>query len=388
MIPKLPEHVAMITDNQQLSAFTARMHKAPYLAVDTEFQRERTYYPQLCLVQIAGLNEIGLIDALAIDDLGALAGLLGASGPLKVFHAADQDIEVLYQVLETVPAPLVDTQIAAALTGIGDQISYARLVETLTGTVLPKAHTRTDWTRRPLPEQVLAYAADDVRYLAAIHPLLEAKLQALGRTAWAESEYATLTAPVRLAHDPASAWRRVHAWRQLEPAQQQTLAALAQWREQQAMHANRPRKWIMADDTLVALARRQPATMAALDDVRSLASKTAARHGAGLLATIARATEQPAVALAPDSEPLTGDQKKICKIARRALTICARNADIPAPMLARRKELEQLVSGERDLKMLHGWRAEAGGQAILDVVEGRRQISGNGDDARLIEVPS
>jgi len=388
MIPKLPEHVAMITANNQLADFATRIHNAPQLAVDTEFQRERTYYPKLCLVQIAGGNEIGLIDVLAIDDLAPLAALISEQGPTKVFHAAGQDIEVLYQTLGYVPAPIADTQIAAALTGLGDQVSYAHLVTALTGVELPKAHTRTDWTQRPLSTQVLDYAADDVRYLAAIYRMLQERLQIRGRAAWAAAEYRALTAPARLAPDPAAAWQRVRAWRQLDPAQQQILAALAQWREQQAMHADRPRKWIMADDTLIALAQRQPVTMAALGKVKSLPAKTVARHGSDLLAVIAAAANHPAMPLAADAPVLTTTQKKIYKSARQALTICARDSDIPAPMLARRRELEQLVSGERDLKMLRGWRAEVAGRTILDVVEGRRQIHGHGDAAQLIAVPS
>lgn len=388
MIPKPPGHVATITDNQDLAAFAARMQQAPWLAVDTEFKRERTYYPELCLVQIASAAEIGLIDMLAVGDADPLAGLMGAQRPLKVFHAADQDIEVLHQGLGTAPAPLFDTQVAAALTGMDDQTGYARLVEQLTGTRLPKAHTRTDWTQRPLSDQELAYAADDVRYLAVVYPVLRDRLLALDRLAWAEAECAALADPARLSPAPECAWQRVRAWRQLEPRGQQVLAALARWREQQAMRANRPRKWIVSDEALMALAQQRPDTRQALDGIKPLAAKTARRHGAELLAAISRGAQQPAVPLAPDSGPLSDTQKKTFKAARRALAVCARDTGIPAPMLAKRRELEQLAAGMRDLPVLHGWRAEAAGHAIVDVIEGRRRIAGSGESAQLVEDPA
>lgn len=385
MIPKPPEHVATIADNAQLAAFAARMHKAPWLAVDTEFKRERTYYPELCLVQIAGQNEIGLIDMLAVSDLGPLTDLIGTAGPLKVFHAADQDIEVLHQTLDTIPAPVFDTQIAAALAGLGDQIGYAGLVEALTGTALAKAHTRTDWSKRPLSQQEMAYAADDVRYLAIIYPMLRDRLQSLGRMHWAEADSTALADAEHLAIQPHNAWQRVKAWRRLEPAEQQVLAALSQWREEQAMHDNRPRKWILSDDALVALAQSKPDNHQTLENIKSLPSKTARRHGAALLATIGLAAQYPATPLAPAGEPLDDAQKKCFKKARRALAICARVSGIPAPTLAKRKELEQLVAGQRDLPMLKGWRAEVAGETIVEVVEGRMHIDGKDESARLVE---
>lgn len=384
MIPKPPQHVATIADDSALAAFVARMHQAPWLAVDTEFRRERTYYPELCLVQIAGNDEIGLIDVLALDSLEPLAALMSERGPLKVFHAADQDVEVLYQTLDTIPAPLFDTQIAAALSGHGDQLGYARLVEQLTDTTLPKAHTRTDWTRRPLSQQVLAYAADDVRYLAVIYPLLRARLERLGRLAWVQADCAALTVPARLTPPPGTAWQRLRGWQHLLPAQQQALAALATWREQQAMHADRPRKWILSDDAIFTLARQQPRDQAALNQVKAVPTKTAKRHGDALLAALAEAAQHPAEPLANNAEPLDDAQKRLCKQARQALAICARDSDVPAPVLARRKDLEQLVLGERDLAMLRGWRADVAGQAIMDVVDGRRRVVGKGDDAHLV----
>src|SRR5699024_715332 len=300
MIPEPPQQVAIIVDDEQLAAFVERMCAAPWITVDTEFQRERTYYPQLSLLQIADAQEIGLIDMLAIDDTTPLKMLVSDSGPLKVFHAADQDIEVLYQTLAVMPAPLFDTQIAAALSGLGDQIGYAGLVQELTGVKLAKAHTRTNWLRRPLPAQVLTYAADDVRWLAVCYPLLQQQLHARGRLAWVQADSQTLTAAQQQHSAPANAWQRVRAWHHLEPRAQQVLAELADWRERTAMQADRPRKWILPDDALLEIARTQPQSQQQLEAIRALAPKTARRHGAALLDCVVRGGQRPAQPLAPD----------------------------------------------------------------------------------------
>src|SRR5699024_4595044 len=329
-----------------------------WIVVDTEFLRESSYYPQLCLLQIASASEIGLIDMLAVDASDALKRLMTNPTVLKVFHAADQDLEVLAYRLGVAPAPVFDTQIAAALSGLGAQIGYAGLIEQLLAVHLPKTQTRTDWSRRPLPDKALAYAADDVRYLAVAYPLLRQNLQQRQRLAWVEADSAALAANVQQTPATADAWQRIRSWHRCTPPEQQVLAALAQWREQTAIDANRPRKWILGDDALLALARRQPATLAELADVRGLPRKIAQRHGTALLAAIADGCQQPAKALAATPQPLTEPQKRAYKKARNALNACARQADIPAPLLATRKDLEQLVRGTRDVRTLQGWRAD------------------------------
>lgn len=385
MIPKPPQAVAMIADDHALAVFAQRLAAQEWIVVDTEFMRERSYYPELCLLQIASAGEIGLIDVLAIADAQPLTDLMTAPALLKVFHAADQDLEVLQHYLGTVPAPVFDTQVAAALTGLGDQISYARLVEALTDTHLPKAHTRTDWSRRPLTQQELAYAADDVRYLAVAYPLLRQRLESLHRLTWAQADSAALVATAQRPAEPASAWQRLRAWHQLEPAQQQALATLAQWREEQAMQANRPRKWILADDALFALANKQPASGEQLARIKQLPAKTRKRYGAALLAAIAKSRTHAAEPLATAPEPMTDVDRKTFKKARQALAICARESGIPAPTLARRRDLEEMVAGGRAVSALQGWRAQVAGHAIVDVIEGRRRIIGSSDNAHLTE---
>lgn len=374
----------MICDSDQLAAFTAGLQHSDWVAVDTEFLRERTYYPKLCLVQIASDTEVGLIDTLAIDDLEPLARLLDNSAITKVFHAADQDLEVLQYRLGVLPAPVLDTQIAAALTGMGDQIGYGHMIETVTGIRLAKDQTRTDWSQRPLSRQAQAYAADDVRYLASAFPVLRAQLKTLGRHDWAHADSDTLVDKARQPVDASKAWRRIRAWRKLNPGQQQVLAALAQWREIEAMRANRPRRWILSDDALLTLSRQRPDSEASLASLKEVPRKIAQRHGAALLHAIQEGVQRPATPLAADPGPMTDEQKQKTKTARQVLSLRAKQTGIPAPTLAKRRELEQIARGERDVGVLYGWRAEVVGHAIVAVIEGQRHIVGSGDSAQII----
>lgn len=370
MIPEPPQHVVMIADSEALAACARRLAAAPWLVVDTEFLRERTYYAQLCLVQIASADEIALLDTLAIDDLQPLAALMANPDVIKVFHAADQDIEVLQQALGAAPEPVFDTQIAAALAGMDGQISYARMIEDLLDTHLAKTQTRTDWSRRPLSTQALEYAADDVRYLAVAYPMLRDRLCALDRLSWVEADSQALAATASQPVEPGAAWRRLKSWHRLQPAQQQVLAALAEWRENEAMQANRPRKWVLSDDALLALARQQPVAADQLDTIQGVPPKTAKRHGTALLAAIHRGRQRQATPLAAAPQILTDAQKHTLKQTRKQLAAQAQQHDIPAPMLATRKDLEQLVLGQRDVRTLQGWRAAVAGDALLALIDG------------------
>jgi len=369
MIPKPPEHVATITDATVLAAFCDRMLARDWIAVDTEFLRESTYYPKLCLVQIADLEEIGLIDVLAIDDLSALAELLINPRVCKVFHSAEQDLEVLSQRFGPVPAPLFDTQLAAALVGQDDQMGYARLISALLGVDLPKGHTRTDWTKRPLPDGALDYAADDVRYLAVAYEVLRAKLTELGRENWLEDDMIVLATPERFTVDTTRAWRRLKQWHRLDGAGQQVLAQLADWREREAMASDRPRKWILADDAVYDIARRRPRTRADLEAIHSIAPKTAARHGQALLDCVVAADVSGNEPLAPTPQPPTAAEKSLIKTGMDILAERAGTLDIAAASIASRKEIAAIVAGDRDTRLLTGWRAQAAGNDVLAAIK-------------------
>jgi len=372
MIPKPPEHVATINDAATLAAFCERMKARDWIAVDTEFLRESTYYPKLCLVQIADLEEIALIDVLAIDDLSALAELLADTRVRKVFHSAEQDLEVLSQRFGAMPAPLFDTQLAAVLVGQDDQMGYARLISALLGVDLPKDHTRTDWSKRPLPDGALEYAADDVRYLAVAFEAIRGELAELSRADWLDDDMIALADPSRFQVDTDRAWRRLKQWHRLDAPAQQTLAQLAAWREREAMASDRPRKWILADDALYDIARRRPRAVAELEAIRSIAAKTVARHGAALIDCVIAADAHGNAPLAPTPQPPTAAEKTLIKAGMDCLAERAAALNIAASAIGSRKEIAAIVDGHTDTRLLSGWRGQAAGDYVLATIENAR----------------
>lgn len=376
MIPKAPDRVVTIDDDAALKEFVSGLASRDWIAVDTEFLRERTYYPKLCLVQIADADHIGLIDVLALSDLGPLAELLNATDVCKVFHSAEQDLEVLYQTFGELPAPIFDTQVAAPLLGFDDQMGYARLIDALLNTKLAKGHTRTDWSKRPLPEGALEYAADDVRYLAVAYQVLRVALSAAGRLDWLAGDFERMAEADRFRVDPNASWRRIKAWNRLTPAAQQVLAELADWRERAAMAADRPRRWILADTALIAIAENQPARDIELADTPDLPAKTLERHGNELLACVARGLARPAVVLDANAGPPDEATRRRIKTGMRALTRAAEAADIPPAAVASRADIAAIVAGQRDGRLLRGWRAEVAGHAVVAAIESAQADAG------------
>ena len=251
------------------------------LAVDTEFVREKTYYPVLCLIQIASPQQCVCIDPLAINDLSPLAALLLNSDTTKVFHAARQDLEILQLSRGEIPTPVFDTQTAATLLGLGDQLGYANLVKHFLNVQLSKGHARTDWERRPLSNEQLEYAADDVRYLIKMYPLIVQRLSDLGRLDWLDEDFAELTRPQLYQNEPQQQWQRVSGVQKLKGVQLAVLQQLAAWREQQAQQQNKPRKWILSDDILLVLAMQTPNKTEQLERVRGINSTLLQRQGQG-----------------------------------------------------------------------------------------------------------
>jgi ribonuclease D len=353
-----------IDNDRKLADFCRPLNQCDWIGIDTEFLREKTYYAKLCLVQIASEDRIACIDPLAIDDLGPLADLLVDPGIVKVLHAARQDIEVLFQALTVLPRPIFDTQLAANLCGLGDQLGYAALTETVTGRRLAKAHTRADWSLRPIDPDALAYAADDVRYLGALHDYLAPRLDASGRQAWLEADMALLADAKLYLPDPDAAWRRVRGQNQLtDPNARGALRALAAWRERRAVRKDRPRRWIMADDTLVELAGRLPRSAGELTGITRIGGLLKAGCGEDLLAAVASRMEHPLPPTAGATP--TVEERAIARQLGQKLRERAAQLDISPALLANRKQLEQLVQGERDLPVLGGWRREVVGDALL-----------------------
>lgn len=386
----IPRHDLRYVDTAPaLREACAQLANQPYLAVDTEFVREKTYYPILCLIQIASHEHIVCIDPLSIRDLSPLAELLLHEQTIKVFHAARQDLEILYQTFGSVPAPVFDTQIAATLLGLGDQLSYANLVKHILQEQLSKGHARTDWERRPLANEQLEYAADDVRYLVAMYPLLVQSLTELGRLRWLDEDFAGLTAPALYANEPEQQWQRVSGVQKLKPAQLAILQQLAAWREQQAQQTNKPRKWILSDDILIAITMQSPHKLEQLERIRGINTNLIERHGKTLLEMIARAKTLPKsewpslvrrIQLNPNQEALLDALSAIVKLQ-------AATHGINSTALTSRHDLELLVSGNLDVPLLHGWRHGLAGKQVEDFLHGQTRLLADQQHVLSLESP-
>lgn len=363
----------LVNTPDALGDLTRRLAALEWVALDTEFLREETYYPQLCLLQLGWPGGVVCVDPLAGLDPTPLFDALMRPDLLKVLHASRQDLEMLSHLCGRVPAPVFDTQIAAPLLGMPEQMGYAALVERRLGIQLDKAHTRADWSRRPLPPAWLEYAADDVRHLAAIFPALRTEIAERGRLAWLAPEFDRLADAAAYQVDPIEAWRRLKGTERLNPRQRGALAALAEWRERTAQSADRPRGWILKDESLIDIARALPADREALAGIRGLPERTLGRHGEALLAAVAAGRSLPgSQGVAPRRAPLTGAQEALIDAAMAVVRLAAERADINPSLLASRKQLELWLSGETDGDdLLQGWRAAILRSPLTALREGR-----------------
>lgn len=350
----------MIEHDEGLAALCARLARREWLALDTEFLREKTYYPALCLVQIATADEIACVDALAIRDWTPFLEVLRAPGVTKIVHAARQDQEMFFHLAGTVAAPVFDTQVAAALCGHDEQIGYAALVEKLLGVRLDKAHTRTDWSRRPLTPEQIVYAEEDVRYLHDLFPMLKTRLGELGRFDWMLEDCTRLADPSLYRIDPADAWRRVKGAGSLSSHSNGALRVLAEWREQEAMRRDLPRAWVLKDETLVEIARRRPATLAAFAGIPGMSEKAVDRWGNAMIAIIGRAPAGEA----SNNRPPTDVERARLKSLSVALDRIAEGLQIGRTVLATRRDLEALAAGNENVPVMRGWRREVVGEPL------------------------
>ena len=352
-----------------LDALCATLKGQPWIAVDTEFMRERTYYPELCLVQVATEQVVACIDPLPLPSLEPLLRVLLDPATVKVFHAARQDLEIFFNLSGKVPAPVFDTQVVARFLGHPDQSGYGAVVQAVLGVTLDKSHARTDWMRRPLSQAALEYAADDVRHLRHLYKKLETELAARGRAGWAEPELKALTDEKLYRPDPENAWQRVRGIQRLKPKSAALVKHLAAWRERTAIAENRPRQWILKDEAMIDVAKQLPADLAALASIRGVGDGLAKRHGTELLKMLAADTGS-----APERDrtapPLSTRQDALVDALTAIVRLKAAEGQVSAASLANRSELERLVRGERELEVLKDWRLKLAGQALLEFVAG------------------
>ena len=357
----------MIDTADALTAFAASVASAPALALDTEFMREKTYRADLCLLQIADANSAVCVDPLAVPDFGALAPVLASAACVKVMHAARQDLEVLLPAVGLV-RPVFDTQIAAGLAGFPAQIGYAELAKRLLGVELDKAHTRTDWARRPLSADQQEYALDDVRHLLAIRASLLETLAAKGRLGWLDEELAGLDNADALRVAPEDAWKKVKGLPSLDEGRQRLAQNLAAWRERRADERNRPRGWILDDVSLREIVLRLPRSLEALAALPEMQESIVRKCGDDLLALVRDAgIPEPPPPLPrrerPDPEMLA-TVKRLAEIAATA----AAELGIGPEVLATRRELERVAAGRQDVSLLRGWRKNVIGERLLSAL--------------------
>lgn len=353
-----------LSDRDSLAALAARLDSAPFVALDTEFMRERTYRAQLCLLQLATPEQAWCVDPLAAATLDELVPVLGRSRVPKILHAARQDLEVLWPVFGAI-APVFDTQVAAALAGMPAQIGYSDLVRRILGFELEKAETRTDWSKRPLSEAQLRYAIDDVTYLGALREALMQQLEQLGRLGWLEEELHDLAREDKLFIDPEKAVERLRWSAELDPHRARLAQRLAAWRERRAMDKDRPRSWILDDSALRTLVMRAPRTALELDCIEELAPGFRERSGSAILEIIASA--QLPAQLPPPGQRARPDPQFQARVKNLSGMVQRKAAELQlAPeLLSTRRELESIARGETSADVLKGWRREVIGTELL-----------------------
>jgi ribonuclease D len=380
-----------ITSTAELADFCARLEGQTFVAVDTEFMRETTYWPKLCLIQAAAPGGIeATIDPLAEGlDLSPFLDVMRDRAVLKVFHAARQDVEIFHN-LGAIPSPLFDTQIAGMAAGFGEQIAYDALVRKILKIDLDKSHRFTDWARRPLSEAQLTYAIADVTHLAALYPILLSRLEKAGRLSWVTEEMAAMTDPALYDVDPENAWRRLrprkHAVKYLA-----VFRAVAAWRERTAQQRDQPRGRILKDEAIDELAAQAPTAVEALNQLRSVPKGFGgSRYGPELIEAIGEALKDPegyAPKIERDTTPVSPAAGAVVELLKVLLKARAEDAGVASKLIATVADLEKIASDDRaDSSALKGWRREAFGEDALKLKRGELALVLDGTRVRVVPV--
>lgn len=360
--------IVHVTTDSQLPSALDLLARGNYLALDTEFLRESTYYAKLCLVQLGNEHACVVVDVLALSSLVPLMEFILDRSRIKIFHAARQDLEVLTQaqtIHPQVPGPLFDTQIAAGLIGLPAQIGYGDLLARRLDIHLKKGLARTDWSRRPLSQEQLDYAADDVRYLGPLYLQLKSALEQLDRYIWLEEETAALENLALYRTLPEEAWQRLKGASQLQPDQRAVLKQLATWRETRAIQSDKPRGWILSDEALRNICERLPFTLDQLAQTRDLPAGVVRKQGEALLAIINTAQQQTDhEAPANDFRPTNQQQSQVSKLMQLVRSTADR-ISVSAELLATRRDIEQLVYFNKQETLRQGWRKNVIGEALI-----------------------
>ena len=378
----------LITETPVLADLCTRLAAEAYVTVDTEFMRERTYWPELCVVQLAGAGDVAVIDTLAPGlDLAPLGRLLADAHVTKVFHAARQDVEIFLQLFGAVPVPLFDTQVAAMVAGFGDQVGYEGLVAGLAGGQIDKAHRFSDWSARPLSPAQLAYAAADVTYLRTVYERLSARLEREGRLPWVAEEMAVLAEPATYRPDPDTMWERLRP-RTNNRRMLGALRAAAAWREREAQRINIPRQRLVRDESLLEIAATAPGTAEALGRIRGVTRGFAeGAAGVSLLAAIAESAALPESALPEARAVREGARPSPALVALLKVLLAekAETHDVAPKLLASSDDIDRLAGeDDPDVPALHGWRRIVFGEDAQALKQGHIALGVEGKRVKLI----
>lgn len=367
-----------VRDTDGLKELVSKLKGSEFVAFDTEFMREKTYYARLCLIQIGNESISAIVDPLEIDDLSPLGELMFDPGIVKVMHAGQQDMEILYGMFQRVPAPVFDTQVAATLAGFPQQVGYGALVQELAGVTLDKSDTYTDWAKRPLSANQIEYALNDVRYLPTIYGELKQRLEAAGRIEWLKPDFDKLQSESSYKVEPDQAWRRLKRLTSLSRPQLGILQKITEWRELEAQRRDIPRRWVLGDESLVEIARRAPRTSEQLSAVRGVGDKLGKGSYGSLLAAV-----EAGLALREEDLPrlerksrLRNDTEGAVDLMAALVRVRATQHDVAVPLLASRSELDRLAAGERDgSPLLEGWRRTIVGDELIRLLDGEVALS-------------
>jgi ribonuclease D len=384
-LPPVP--MDLITTTQELTEVCARMARHPFVTVDTEFLRETTYYPLLCVAQLASPSEAVVVDALAPGiDLGPLFALMTDENVVKVFHAARQDIEIVWIMAKKIPHPIFDSQVAAMVLGYGESISYDALVQRITGDQLDKSHRFTDWTRRPLSDAQVSYALSDVTHLRTVYLKLAADLAKRERTSWVEAEMGVLTSPETYRMDPDRAWERLKS-RVRKPKELAVLIEIAAWREREAQTRDVPRSRVLKDDVVGDIAVQAPTTVERLGHLRSLPKGfERSRWGEAMVEAVQRGLERDPKTLPRfDRFRPAPNGAATVELLKVLLRMTAESHGVAAKVIATVDELDRIAADdEADVPALKGWRRELFGDKALALKHGQLALAV--DKGRVVTV--
>ena len=369
----------LITRNEELAAVCARLSEAPFIAIDTEFMREQTFWPKLCLIQLAAEGTEALIDSQAPDlDLGPFFDLMVNEKVLKVFHSGRQDIEIVHHLARVIPRPIFDTQVAAMVCGFGEAVSYSMLVKRLLGRNLDKTSRFTDWSRRPLSERQLTYALGDVLFLRDLYPKLKAQLDQSGRESWLDEEMAVLTDPATYQLHPEQAWKRLKM-RIKTTKSLAVLMELAAWREREAQSQDVPRARVLKDEALYDIANQAPRTPEDLGSLRTLHNGFArSQRGRAVLEAVSRGLERDPKSIPPieRGEPMPPEAAAVVDLLRVLLKATAGRHGVAPKLIATSDELEQIArDDDADAAVLRGWRGKLFGEDALALKRGELALA-------------